>query len=121
MLKSKGFTLIELIMIIIILAILAIVAIPQYYNLTTDANQSSEAGVLGGVRAAVSTYFAKYRVFPSVLDGASSAACTSANVCFGAVLAQGGVTSQWTKASATQYTGPAGTSYVYTSSAGSFQ
>ncbi len=121
MLKRRGFTLIELVMIIVILAILALVALPQYYNLTSSANSSSEGGVVGGVRAGVSTYFANYRVFPTTLDGASNAACTTANACFTNILSQGGVTSQWTRVAATQYTGPAGTTYTYTSASGSFQ
>ncbi len=108
-------------MIIIILAILAVVAIPQYYNLTTDANSAAEAGVVGGVRTGVFTYFAKYRIYPSILDSAANAACTSANACFTAILSQGAVRTSWTKVSATQYTGPTATNYVYTSSAGSFQ
>ena len=119
--RRRGFTLIELVMIIIILGILALVALPQYYNLTSSANSSSESGVLGGVRAGISTYFSNYRVFPSTLDSATDAACTTANACFGDVLSQGGITSQWTRVSSTQYTGPAGTTYSYTSASGSFQ
>ncbi len=118
---KRGFTLIELVMIIIILAILALVALPQYYNLTSSSNTSSESGVVGGVRSGVSTYFTNYRVFPSTLDSASDAACTTGNACFGNILSQGGITSQWTRVSSTQYTGPAGTTYTYTSSSGSFQ
>ncbi len=120
--SKKGFTLIELVMIILILAILALVALPQYYNLTTNANTSSEAGVAGGVRSGLTTYFANYRVFPTTLDGASNAACSTGNTCFSNILSQGGVTSnQWTRVSNTQYTGPTGATYVYTSSSGSFQ
>ena len=121
MLKRRGFTLIELVMIIVILAILALVALPQYYNLTSSANSSAESGVVGGVRAGISTYFANYRVFPSTLDSATNAACTTANACFGNVLSQGGVTSQWTRVAATQYTGPVPNTYTYTSATGAFQ
>ncbi len=119
--RKNGFTLIELVMTILILAILAVAAIPQYYNLTTSANSSSEAGVSGGVRAGVYTYFANYRVYPSTLDSASNAACSTGNTCFTNVLGQGGIQSQWTRVSNTQYTGPTGATYTYTSASGAFQ
>jgi MSHA pilin protein MshA len=117
----KGFTLIELIMIIVILGILAAVAIPKYFNLQSDANTAAEKGVVGGVRAGIHTYFAQNKTFPGSLDGASPAVCSSSNVCFDTVLSQGGITSDWTKASANTYTGPAGTTYTYTSSSGEFK
>ncbi len=121
MLQRKGFTFIELVMVIVILGILAVVAIPKYYDLTGSANTASEQGVVGGVRAGIATYFAQNKAFPATLDAAANAACTSSNVCFGTVLSQGGIISQWTKASATTYTGPAGTTYTYTAATGSFQ
>lgn len=126
MISRKGFTLIELVMIIVILGILAAVAIPNFYNLQNDAKTSAEKGVVGGVRAGIATYYANQCAsgtcaYPSALDTATTGACTASNACFSTVLSQGGITSDWTKASATTYTGPAGTTYTYTSGTGSFQ
>ena len=121
MLNKKGFTLIELVMIIVILGILAAVAIPKYYDLSTSAKLAAEKGVLGGVRAGIHTYFAQNKAYPATLDSASTAACSGTNVCFDTVLGQGGITSDWTKASATTYTGPAATTYTYTAATGDFK
>lgn len=121
MFKRKGFTLIELVMIIIILGILAAVAIPKYYNLQADAKSAAEQGVVGGVRAGISTYYAQNKAWPSSLDGASSGACSSTNACFDTVLAQGGVTtSDWTTNGSGSYTGPNAGVYLYASGDGSF-
>ncbi len=118
--RQRGFTLIELVMIIVILGILAAVAIPKYYDLQSQAQSAAEKGVVGGVRSGIHTYFAQNKAWPSSLDSASSAACSKTNPCFGTVLAQGGVMSDWTKNSSTMYVGPTGGSYVYSSSNGSF-
>lgn len=119
--NSKGFTLIELIMVIVILGILSAVAIPKYYDLQNEAKIAAEKGVVGGVRAGIHTYFAQNRVFPTTLDSASVGNCTTANPCFDTVLAQGGITADWSKASGTTYTGPTGSTYTYTAATGEFE
>ena len=118
---KKGFTLIELIMIIVILGILAAVAVPKYFDLQATAKTAAEKGVVGGVRAGIYTYFANNKAYPATLDSATTAACATANICFDTVLQQGGVTSDWTKASATSYTGPAAGTYTYTAATGDFK
>ncbi|HOW59551.1 MAG TPA: prepilin-type N-terminal cleavage/methylation domain-containing protein [Candidatus Omnitrophota bacterium] len=118
--NQRGFTLIELIMVIVLLGLLAIVAIPKYYDLTTDAKTAAEQGVVGAVRSGIYTYFAKNKAYPATLDAAAVGACAVANKCFDTILDQGGIQQDWTKASATTYTGPAGTTYTYTAATGQF-
>lgn len=119
---KKGFTLIELIMIIVILGILAAVAVPKYFDLQADAKTAAEKGVVGGVRAGIYTYFAQNKAYPASLESTVfTGACSATNVCFDNVLQQGGVTSDWTKATATTYTGPAATTYTYTAATGDFK
>lgn len=127
MLKKTGFTLLELIMVIIILGILAAVAIPKYADLQSQAEVSAERGVVGGVRAGISIYYANQCAtascaYPASLDGLTAPqACDASNPCFTTVLSQGGIISDWTKATAASYTGPTGATYNYTSGTGEFK
>jgi MSHA pilin protein MshA len=54
----RGFTLIELVIIIVILGIIAAVAIPKYVDMVTEAKKSAGKGALGGMRSAISIYYA---------------------------------------------------------------
>ena len=127
MFKGKGFTLIELVMVIVILGILASVALPKFFDLQSQARISAEKGVVGGVRAGIATYYSNQCTnggacsYPASLDGAVNGLCNTTNACFTTVLSQGGVTSDWTRVSATQYTGPTGGTYNYTVADGSFK
>jgi MSHA pilin protein MshB len=51
--RSKGFTLIELVVVIVILGILAAVALPRFISVTKDAHESAVKGVGGALASAV--------------------------------------------------------------------
>lgn len=55
---ERGFTLIELVIIIAVLGIIAAVAIPKYVDMIGEARQSACKGALGGLRSAISIYYA---------------------------------------------------------------
>jgi prepilin-type N-terminal cleavage/methylation domain-containing protein len=55
--KSKGFTLIELMIVVAIIGILSAIAIPKFADLIRKSNEGSTKGNLGAVRSAVSIYY----------------------------------------------------------------
>lgn len=55
---QSGFTLIELVIIIVVLGILAAVAIPRYFDMVSEAKESSCKGALGGLRSGISIWYA---------------------------------------------------------------
>ncbi|MDD5423085.1 MAG: type II secretion system protein [Candidatus Omnitrophota bacterium] len=70
---KRGFTLVELVIVIVILGILATVAMPKFVDLTNQAKNAATQGALGGLRSAISIFYAQAAAgndarFPSVTD-----------------------------------------------------
>lgn len=131
--NQKGFTLIELVLVITILGILAVAALPAFINVSTEARQSSMAGVVGSVRSGIALYRSNDLVvngppgnYPTNLDAVATAgAAASASAPFFTVVLQQGVTDDtWVKGTGqNQYTFSDGTTtftYDYVTATGAF-
>ena len=55
--KSKGFTLIELMIVVAIIGILAAIAIPRFANLIDRAREARTQGNLGSIRSAMAIFY----------------------------------------------------------------
>ena len=130
--NQKGFTLVELVLVITILGILAVAALPSFIDISTNARQSSMAGVVGAVRSGVSLYRSNDLVkngppgiYPATLDAVAAGALSTASPFFGTILQQPIADKGWTKdaASAVTYIFNDGTNtctYVYVPASGAF-
>ncbi len=67
MYKSKGFTLIELMIVILIIAILVGIAIPVYIAAQKNARTRTCQANLRTIEGAVNTYFADAEVYPNTI------------------------------------------------------
>jgi MSHA pilin protein MshA len=64
--RSKGFTLIELVMVIVILGVLGAIAIPKFVDLQTEALVAAKAGMSGAVKSALAISIAQLKTYPTV-------------------------------------------------------
>jgi general secretion pathway protein G len=70
--KSRGFTLVEILIVVIILGILAAIVIPQFTNASSDARNNSVASTLQTMRGQIELY----KIQHGDLAPASAAALT---------------------------------------------
>lgn len=73
--KQKGFTLIELVMVIVIIGILAVTAMPNFINLSGDAQQAATDGVASALGSASAINYASRKA--NAANGVAVNNCTS--------------------------------------------
>jgi len=122
----KGFTLIELIIIIVCIGVLSFLALPQFIDISDEANQSAEEEIVGNIRTGLQLVFSQTMVntgqgaYPNTLDEAIAGESSTVNPFFTNVLQDAYRGDDWTKDDSGDYTGPTGTVYEYDNSIGSF-
>jgi prepilin-type N-terminal cleavage/methylation domain-containing protein len=77
--KSKGFTLIELMIVVAIIGILSAIAIPKFADLIRKSNEGATKGNLGAIRSALSIYYGELEGWFPVPTTSGAAANTSLN------------------------------------------
>ncbi len=80
--KTRGFTMIELIIVIAVLGILAAFALPRFANFTTKAQTSAKESIVGSLNASLGIVKSKYIADGSTgtsvtLDGGTAIAVTN--------------------------------------------
>ncbi len=80
--KSKGFTLIELMIVVAIIGILAAIAIPKFADLIRKSQEAATKGNLGAMRSAIVIYYGEQEgIFPNATaDGDDSTSGTLGSI-----------------------------------------
>lgn len=92
--KSKGFTIVELLIVIVVIGILAAITIVAFNGIQQRANNTKTSSMIGGYVKALSTYAAEKNTYPGVIGSvtADNIACLD------------GTSTCWTGADATKST-----------------
>ena len=80
--KSKGFTLLELIVVVIIISVLATLGFGQYTKLVEKGRTAEAKTILGQIRTAQTAYNLEYGTYTATIGNlsvAATAACTTTN------------------------------------------
>ena len=77
-LRTKGFTLVELLIVVIILAILAAIVVPQFVASTDDAKLAALDSNLRNIRSAIALYNQQHGEYPAANGDGTALANTEA-------------------------------------------
>ena len=88
--KSKGFTLIELMIVVAIIGILSAIAIPKFADLIRKSNEGATKGNLGALRSAISIYYGELEGWFPVPTNAAAAGEDDATSLGGVLIMENG-------------------------------
>lgn len=66
--RSKGFTLLELLIVVVIIGILAAIAIPAYNSYINKAHIATAQATLNEIRRTLESYYMDYQEYPDSID-----------------------------------------------------
>jgi len=95
--RSKGFTLVELLIVVIILAVLAAVVFPQFSASTNDAKSAALQSNLTNIRSAIEFYYQEHGEYPGANIATGATCGTGAAVSAGAANSQEAFVAQLTR------------------------
>jgi len=123
---STGYSRLEIAFILVLVLLVGVPAVTKYVELSRDAKEAVEEGLIAGVRAGLADYAQESRergankLFPSVLDHAAKGPVTGRDPFFGLVLEKGVAVEGWVKLDENQYQTPSGKQIVYYPDSGEF-
>jgi len=124
--KSAGYSRLEIAFMLVLALFVGLLAVTKYIDVSKDAEQAMEPGLIDGVRSGISSYAeeARYRgssqLYPNVLDEAEPGPVTARDPYFGRVLDRGVAVEGWSKLEKNQYRTPSGKRVVYNPETGEF-
>ncbi|MFZ7133854.1 MAG: competence type IV pilus major pilin ComGC [Eubacteriales bacterium] len=89
--KSKGFTLVELVVVIAILGILALIAVPRVLGSLEDANEAARAANVRTLNGSIALYLADSDHTIASLEAGTTSAATVYAILVDADVIQGGL------------------------------
>lgn len=123
--RSKGFSIIELVLVVSILAAVAAVTLPNFYSTSDEAIRTQEDVVAAAVQTGIDMYgsesVAKARLplYPTTLDTAEDGPASLSNLFFDSIM-EVGISERWEKIELS-YTGPTGQVFEYDPALGTFK
>ena len=124
--KSAGYSRLEIAFMLVLVIFVGLLAITKYLEISKDAEQAMEPGLIEGVRAGIASFAEEARdrgnsqLYPNVLDDAEPGPVTARDPYFGRVLDRGVAVEGWSKLAKNRYRTPSGKSVVYNPETGEF-
>ena len=124
--RQAGYSRLEIAFIFVLVLFVGLLAVTKYLEISEDAEEAMEPGLIKGVRAGIAAYAEESlergnsQRYPNVLDEAEPGPATARDPYFGRVLEKGVAVEGWSKLEKNQYRTPSGKTMVYYPQSGEF-